>query len=89
MNINTNIAKTYIFAGKKQTAVAGIGVLLGMAIYIFMNCLMLALDRSSTSVIFKNNAHLRVYKEDKRKSVLGHCGYGLYHHVHRKTGNGH
>jgi lipoprotein-releasing system permease protein len=70
MNINTNIAKTYIFAGKKQTAVAGIGVLLGMAIYIFMNCLMLALDRSSTSVIFKNNAHLRVYKEDKMSKEL-------------------
>lgn len=70
MNINTNIAKTYIFAGKKQTAVAGMGVLLGMAIYIFMNCLMLALDRSSTRVIFKNNAHLRVYKEDKMSKEL-------------------
>ncbi|TDG35569.1 ABC transporter permease [Pedobacter changchengzhani] len=70
MNINTDIAKTYIFAGKKQTAVAGMGVLLGMAIYIFMNCLMLALDRSSTSVIFKNNAHIRVYKEDKMSKPL-------------------
>ena len=70
MNINTDIAKTYILAGKKQTAVAGLGVLLGMAIYIFMNCLMLALDRSSTSVIFKNNAHIRVYKEDKMSKAL-------------------
>ncbi len=70
MNINTDIAKTYILAGKKQTAVAGMGVLLGMAIYIFMNCLMLALDRSSTNVIFKNNAHIRVYKEDKMSKEL-------------------
>ena len=70
MNINTDIAKTYILAGKKQTAVAGMGVLLGMAIYIFMNCLMLALDRSSTTVIFKNNAHIRVYKEDKMSKEL-------------------
>lgn len=70
MNINTDIAKTYILAGKKQTAVAGLGVLLGMAIYIFMNCLMLALDRSSTNVIFKNNAHIRVYKEDKMSKAL-------------------
>ena len=70
MNINTDIAKTYILAGKKQTAVAGTGVLLGMAIYIFMNCLMIALDRSSTTVIFKNNAHLRVYKEDKMSKEL-------------------
>ena len=70
MNINTDIAKTYILAGKKQTAVAGMGVLLGMAIYIFMNCLMLALDRSSTTVIFKNHAHIRVYKEDKMSKEL-------------------
>lgn len=70
MNINTDIAKTYILVGKRQTAVAATGVLLGMAIYIFMNSLMLALDRSTTSVIFKNNAHLRVYKEDKISKEL-------------------
>ena len=70
MNINTDIAKTYILVDKRQTAVAAIGVLLGMAVYIFMNSLMLALDRSSTSVIFKNNAHIRVYKEDKISKEL-------------------
>lgn len=70
MNINTDIARTYIFADKKQTAVAGLGVLIGMAIYIFMNCLMIALDRSTTTVIFKNNAHIRVYKEDKISKEL-------------------
>ena len=35
-----------------------------------MNSLMIALDRSSTTVIFKNNAHLRVYKEDKISKEL-------------------
>ncbi len=70
MNINTDIAKTYILVDKRQTAVAAIGVLLGMAVYIFMNSLMLALDRSSTTVIFKNNAHIRVYKEDKISKEL-------------------
>lgn len=70
MNINTDIAKTYILVDKRQTAVAAIGVVLGMAVYIFMNSLMLALDRSSTSVIFKNNAHIRVYKEDKISKEL-------------------
>ncbi|HUH75397.1 MAG TPA: FtsX-like permease family protein [Chitinophagales bacterium] len=70
MNINTDIAKTYILVDKRQTAVAATGVLLGMAIYIFMNSLMIALDRSSTTVIFKNNAHLRVYKEDKISKEL-------------------
>lgn len=70
MNINSDIAKTYILVDKRQTMVAATGVILGMAIYIFMNSLMLALDRSSTTVIFKNNAHLRVYKEDKISQEL-------------------
>ena len=39
MNINSLIAKTYIVSNKKLTAVAVLGVLLGMSIYIFMNYL--------------------------------------------------
>ena len=70
MNINTDIAKTYIFSSKKLTAVAALGVLLGMSIYIFMNCLMMALDRSVTTNIFKATSHLRVYKEDKTSREL-------------------
>ena len=70
MNINTDIAKTYIFSSKKLTAVAALGVLLGMSIYIFMNCLMMALDRSVTSNIFKSTSHLRVYREDKTSKEL-------------------
>ena len=70
MNINTDIAKTYIFSSKKLTLVAALGVLLGMSIYIFMNCLMMALDRSVTTNIFKATSHLRVYKEDKTSKEL-------------------
>ena len=70
MNINTDIAKTYIVSSKKLTFVAALGVLLGMSIYIFMNCLMMALDRSVTSNIFKATSHLRVYKEDKTSKEL-------------------
>lgn len=70
MNINTDIARTYIFSDKKQTLIAASGVLLGMAIYIFMNSLMIALDRSTTTVVFKNNAHIRVYKDDKISQEL-------------------
>ena len=70
MNINTDIAKTYIISSKKLTFVAALGVLLGMSIYIFMNCLMMALDRSVTSNIFKATSHLRVYKEDKTSKEI-------------------
>lgn len=64
MNINGVIAKTYIISNKKLTAVAVLGVLLGMSIYIFMNCLMVGFDKSSSASIFKSTPHIRVYKDD-------------------------
>ncbi len=64
MNINTDIAKTYLFSNKKLTAVAAFGVLLGMSIYIFMNCMLVSFDRIGTSTIFKGTAHIRVYNDD-------------------------
>ena len=70
MNINSKIAKTYIFSNKKLTAVAVLGVLLGMSIYIFMNSLLVGFDRSSNTSIFRNTSHIRVYKDDEISKVL-------------------
>lgn len=70
MNINSLIAKTYIVSNKKLTAVAVLGVLLGMSIYIFMNSMMVGFDRSSTTSVFKSTAHIRVYKDDEISKVL-------------------
>lgn len=64
MNINTDIAKTYLFSGKKLTAVAALGVLLGMSIYIFMNSLLVGFDKTSDENIFKNTPHIRLYNDD-------------------------
>ena len=64
MNINTDIATTYLFTNKKLTVVAVMGVLLGMSIYIFMNSMLIGFDRSSSESIFKSTAHIRVYKDD-------------------------
>lgn len=64
MNINTDIARTYLFSGKKMTAVAVLGVLLGMSIYIFMNSLLVGFDKASDENIFKNTAHIRLYNDD-------------------------
>ena len=64
MNINTDIATTYLFTNKKLTMVAVMGVLLGMSIYIFMNSMLIGFDRSSSESIFKSTAHIRVYKDD-------------------------
>ena len=72
MNINSLIAKTYIVSNKKLTAVAVLGVLLGMSIYIFMNSMMVGFDKSSASSVFKSTAHIRVYKDDEISKALIH-----------------
>lgn len=70
MNVNYSIAKTYIFSNKKLTAVAVLGVLLGMSVYIFMNSLLVGFDKSSTTSIFRNTPHIRIYKDDEISKPL-------------------
>lgn len=70
MNINTEIAKTYIISNKKLTAVAAAGVVLGISIYIFMNSMLVGFDKSSSASIFKTTSHIRVYKDDEISKVL-------------------
>ena len=65
MNINAQIAKTYIVTNKKLTGVAVAGVVLGMSIYIFMNAMLLGFDKASSKSIFKTTPHIRVYKDDE------------------------
>jgi lipoprotein-releasing system permease protein len=65
MNINVDIASTYLFSNKKLTMVAVMGVLLGMSIYIFMNSLLVGFDRTSNVAIFKSTPHIRIYKDDE------------------------
>ena len=47
-----------------MTAVAVLGVLLGMSIYIFMNSLLVGFDKASDENIFKNTPHIRLYNDD-------------------------
>jgi lipoprotein-releasing system permease protein len=70
MNINVDIASTYLFSNKKLTMVAVMGVLLGMSIYIFMNCLLVGFDRTSNVSIFKSTPHIRIYKDDEISKPL-------------------
>lgn len=64
MNISLDIAKTYLFSNKKMTAVATLGVVLGMSIYIFMNSMLVGFDKSSSASIFKTTPHIRIYNDD-------------------------
>lgn len=61
--INSEIAFTYINTNKKLTAVAALGILLGMAIYIFMNSMMAGFGKMSDESIFKVSPHIRIFNE--------------------------
>jgi lipoprotein-releasing system permease protein len=69
-NVNLDIALTHIFTRKKQTMVAALGVMIGIAIYLFMNSLSAGFSAYSTNEIFKNNAHIKIYKEDRISTPL-------------------
>lgn len=85
MNINHNIAKTYVLANKKLTAVAVLGVVLGMAIYIFMNCLIVGFDGVSYSSVFKSTSHIRLFRDDTISEPLVTDGEARYLIVNPKV----
>lgn len=64
-NVNIDIAFTHVFSRKKQTLVAALGVTIGISIFIFMNSLSEGFTKYSRGEIFKNNAHIKVYKEEE------------------------
>lgn len=64
-NVNIEIAFTHIFTRKKQTLVAALGVTLGVGVYLFMNSLGSGFSRFSRDEIFKNSAHIKIYRDDE------------------------
>lgn len=70
INVNLSIALTHILARKKQTATAALGVMIGMAIYLFMNSLSAGFTKYSRNEIFKSNAHIKIYKDDEISKPL-------------------
>ncbi len=69
-NVNIYIAFTHIVTRKRQTLVAAMGVMIGIGIYLFMNSLTMGFSSYSRNEIFKNNAHIKIYKEDKISKPL-------------------
>ncbi len=63
--VNTEIALTHILTRKRQTIVAALGVMIGIAIYICLNTLVIGTNRYSDNAIFKTTPHIRIYKEDE------------------------
>jgi lipoprotein-releasing system permease protein len=69
-SVNTEIALTHIFTRKKQTLVAALGVTLGVGVYLFMNSLSSGFSTFSRDEIFKNSAHIKIYKSDELSKPL-------------------
>jgi lipoprotein-releasing system permease protein len=69
-SVNIDIAVTHIFTRKRQTLIAALGVTIGIAIYLFMNSLSSGFSNYSKGEIFKNNAHIKLYKEDEISQPL-------------------
>lgn len=63
--VNLEIALTHILTRKKQTFTAAFGVTLGVAVYLFMNSLSGGFTKFSRDEIFKNSAHIKIYKNDE------------------------
>jgi lipoprotein-releasing system permease protein len=63
--INVELAITHIIERKKQTFTAAFGVTLGVGVYLFMNSLSGGFSKFSRDEIFKNSAHIKIYKNDE------------------------
>jgi lipoprotein-releasing system permease protein len=74
MNVNTDIAITHIVTRKKQTIVAALGVTLGIGIFLFMNSLSSGFSKFSRDEIFKNSAHIKIYKSEEITKPLVNTG---------------
>jgi len=65
VNVNTEIALTYLAARKKQTAVAAMGVMFGVSMFIFMQSLMKGTNDYFEKQSFNTTPHIRLYSENK------------------------
>ncbi|MEX1239929.1 MAG: FtsX-like permease family protein [Cyclobacteriaceae bacterium] len=64
LKVNTDIALTHLFTGKKQAMVAALGVTVGIGIFIFMISLVVGFNRYSDESLFKAVPHIRIYQDD-------------------------
>ncbi|GAA4459798.1 ABC transporter permease [Nemorincola caseinilytica] len=65
INVNTEIALTYLSSRKKQTVVAALGVMFGISMFIFMQSLMKGTNDYFEKMSFTNTPHIRLYNENK------------------------
>lgn len=75
--VNLDIALTHIVTRKKQTLVTALGITIGVSVYLFMNSLSSGFTDFSRDIIFQNNAHIEIYKQDEMSQPLDDSGEGI------------
>lgn len=65
VNVNTEIAMTYLSSRKKQTLIAALGVMFGISMFIFMQSLMKGTNDYFEKQSFNTTPHIRLYSENK------------------------
>jgi len=65
INVNTEIAITYLSSRKKQTLIAAMGVMFGVSMFIFMQSLMKGTNDYFEKMSFNTTPHIRLYSENK------------------------
>ena len=65
ISVNTEIALTYLSSRKKQTAVAALGVMFGISMFIFMQSLMKGTNDYFEKASFSSISHIRLFNENK------------------------
>lgn len=63
MNVNTDIAVTYLLSRKRQTLVAALGVTFGISMYIFLQSLMTGTNDYFEKESFNTIPHIRIYSD--------------------------
>jgi len=63
--ITSEISKAYVTTRIRLTLVAAVGVMIGIAVFIFLNSMMRGFERSSMATVFKTMPHLRIFKDDR------------------------
>jgi lipoprotein-releasing system permease protein len=64
-SVNTEIAITYLLARKKQTAVAALGVMFGISMFIFLQSMMKGTNDYFEKQSFNSIPHIHLYNENK------------------------
>lgn len=63
LKVNFRIAKTHLFAKKKQTAIASLGVTFGIAMFILMISVMTGVNQLLEATSLASTPHVRIYHD--------------------------